>query len=160
MKSIHKYLGLPENWPVRDNLQHTIVLMPTKEDIKKANKSDPQSCALHNAACRMFNVSNCAIGGRIAYIPQKDEKGNSYIGRFSAPQKTQAAIKKFDRRGIMPEGGFVFRPVAPSNRLGAKRKYYRLWYNGKVGGQGRKTKPHRRSTRCIPFAMSTAGAVA
>lgn len=155
MKSIHGYLGLPANWKVRDNLKQTIILMPTKEDIKSADKADPMACALHNAACRMFHVPNCAIGGRIAYIPQKDEKGQWYIGRFAAPPKTIAAIKKFDRRGVMPEGGFLFRPVSESNRLGAKRKYNRLWYAGKVGGQGRKMKQYRRSTRCIPFAMAT-----
>lgn len=158
-KSINKYLSLPDNWPVKDDLKQTIVLMPTAHDIKTAKTSDPTHCALHNAACRMFAVPNCAIGGRIAYIPQKDEKGNYYIGRFAAPNKTMAAIKKFDRRGVMPEGGFIFRPVSPSNRLGAKRKYYRLWAAGRVGGQGRKIRNYRRPTRCMPLALAEQAAV-
>lgn len=153
-KSINKYLNLPDNWPVKDNFKQSIILMPIKSDITKAKKTDPTHCALANAACRMFHVPNCAIGGRIAYIPQKDEKGRFYIGRFAARPKTQAAIKRFDRTGKMPEGGFIFTPVAPSNRLGAKRKYYRLWAAGKVGGHSHKIRKYRRPTRCMPLALA------
>jgi hypothetical protein len=152
-KSIHKYLGLPDNWPIKDNLKHSIVLMPNAKDIRTAKKSDPAACALHNAACRQLEISNCAIGGRIAYIPQKDEKGNWYIGRFAAPPKTMAAIKRFDRRGEIPEGGFRFKPVSESNRLDHKRRYNRLWRNGKVGGGGRKFQ-WRRPARCMNLTLA------
>lgn len=155
MTTIQQYLGVPKNWPINEDVKHAIILMPTKEDIKKGDPKDPMGCALHNAACRMFNIPNCAIGGRRAYIPQKDEKGNWYIARMRALPRTQAAIKKFDRTGVMPEGGFKFQPLAPSDKFKYKRKYMRLWYKGRVGkdGTNRHWSKHRRNVRCLPMAI-------
>lgn len=156
-QSIQEYLGLPKSWPVKEKIKHAIMILPNEKDIKSANKKDPQACALHHAACRLFNVPNAAIGGRWAYIPQRDERGNPYIARMQAPPKTQAAIKKFDRTGVMPEGGFKFVPLNPSQMYLYKRRYMRLWTAGKVGGQGKRRKwsSHRRQLRALPMTLRT-----
>jgi hypothetical protein len=122
-QTVQQYLNVPEEWKVKENIKHSIILTPNKEDIRKAKRRDPQACALHNAACRMFGIPNCAIGGRWAYIPQKDEKGKFYIARMQAPVKTRAAIRKFDETGKMPEGGFVFAPIAESHTYKRKKVY-------------------------------------
>jgi hypothetical protein len=115
--------SVPADWPVKENLKHEIVLMPNARDIKTAKKQDPRACALHNAACRMFDIPNCAIGGRWAYIPQRDKTGKHYIARMQAPIETRKAIQHFDKTGEMPEGGFRFVPIAPSHRYKAKNSY-------------------------------------
>lgn len=151
--TINEYLGVPETWPVVEKIKHQIVLMPNKQDIKKAKRQDPRACALHNAACRMFDVPNCAIGGRWAYIPQRDAKGKMYIARMQASGETQDAIQHFDKTGEIPEGGFRFRPIARSHYYKAKNAYNKKWQAGEVGntGQERKiTKRRRPPTRAIP----------
>ena len=124
-QTIQEYLGVPGEWEVREKLRHEIVLHPNRDDIRKAKVRDPLACALHNAACRMYDIPNCAIGGRWAYIPQRDVKGRYYIARMQAPLETQAAIKKFDRTGEMPEGGFRFTPIAKTHRYAVKNAYQR-----------------------------------
>lgn len=121
--TVQQYLGLPTDWPVVEKVKHEIVLMPNAADIKTATKGDPRACALHNAACRVFDVPNCAIGGRWAYIPQRDKTGKHYIARVQAPKETQDAIHHFDKTGEMPTGGFRFIPIAKSHRYKAKNAY-------------------------------------
>lgn len=134
MSSIHEYLGLPEKWPIIENIKYSITLMPNKDDIKSANRLDPKACALHNAACRTFNIPNCAIGARHAYIPQRDGKGRYYIARLMAPAQTRDAIKKFDKTGEMPEGGFVFHPCPKSQTLKSMRIHSRAQYERMMSG--------------------------
>lgn len=138
-KTVHEYLNLPADWPVKENIKHEIVLFPNTQDIRKATKRDPQACALRNAACRMFGIPNCAIGGSYAYIPQRDPKGKFYIARMAAPAETKRAIKAFDKTGKMPEGGFHFVPVGKSMSLKNKAKYYGKWLAGEVGLKNKPT---------------------
>ena len=151
--TVQEYLGVPADWPVKEKLKQTIVLMPNKQDIKTAKQRDPRACALHNAACRMFDIPNCAIGGRWAYIPQRDKNGKHYIARMQAPTETQKAIHTFDKTGVMPEGGFRFVPIAPSHTYKRKNAYNKKWQAGEVGGTGKKRKIQKRRTaplRAIP----------
>jgi hypothetical protein len=122
--TVQEYLRVPDDWPVREKIRHEIVLMPNKEDIRTAKQKDPRACALHNCACRVFDIPNCAIGGRWAYIPQRDAKGRPYIARMQAPAETQRAIKHFDKTSEMPEGGFRFIPIAESHTYKRKNAYY------------------------------------
>lgn len=126
-QSIQEYLGVPKSWPIREKLRHEIVLMPSKADIRNSDRRDPLACALHNTACRVYGIPNCAIGGRWAYIPQRDEDGKYYIARMQATAHTQRAIRAYDRTGTMPEGGFRFIPLAESHFYANKKKYMRKW---------------------------------
>src|SRR5215475_4851457 len=126
-QTVQEYLGVPAEWPVREKIRHEILLMPDNVDIKTAKKKDPQACALHNCACRIFSIPNCAIGGRWAYIPQRDSKGKYYIARMQAPIDTQKAIKHFDKTGEMPRFGFRFVPIAPSHTYKRKNTYNKGW---------------------------------
>src|SRR5271154_5527794 len=110
MATVQEYLGLPEKWPIVENIKYSIMLMPNKADIKHGKKGDPRACALHNAACRIFNIPNCAIGNAHAYIPQRDSRGRFFIARMKTPAKTREAVRIFDKTGKMPEGGFLFVP--------------------------------------------------
>lgn len=157
-QSIQEYLDVPSHWPVKENIKHEIVLMPNKHDIKTANKGDPLSCALHNTACRVFGVPNCAIGGRWAYIPQRDHKGKHYIARMAANRETQKALALFDKTGEMPEGGFIFRPISESQKYAKKRAYMKKWNKGEVGGTGKKRpgqKKRRVKSRSLPMSIRT-----
>lgn len=80
-QTVQEYLGVPATWPVVEKIKHEIVLMPNAKDVRSAKRHDPMGCALHNAACRTYDVPNAAIGGRWAYIPQRDGKGKPYIAR-------------------------------------------------------------------------------
>ena len=155
MPTIQEYLEVPADWPVVEKIKHDIVLMPNRRDIKMARQHDPVGCALHNAACRIFDVPNAAIGGRWAYIPQRNAKGKYYIARMQATRETQRAIRKFDRTGEMPEGGFVFAPIAPSHQFKKKAAYNRKWNAGEVGHKDapRDHKKHRRVLRSIPHGV-------
>ena len=156
--TIHEYLGVPKTWPVKENIKHEIVLMPNAKDIKTAKKKEPRACALHNAACRTFEIPNCAIGGRIAYIPQRDAKGKMYIARVQANAETQRAIKRFDRTGKMPTGGFTFIPLADGLTFKSKRTYMRKWQRGEVGhnSPARQVKrPNLRNVRAIPRSFAS-----
>lgn len=124
--SIQAYLGVAESWRVREKIQHELIIFPNKEDIRSAKKKDPLACAIHNAACRIFNIPNCAIGGRWAYIPQRDERGNFFIAKMQSTAATQRAIAEFDRSGKMPEGGFRFIPLAPTHHSSHIKKAHKL----------------------------------
>jgi len=154
--TVQKYLGVPESWQVKENIKHEIVLMPNKRDIRTAKPRDPCACALHNAACRMFDIPNCAIGAGFAYIPQRDARGKFYIARMRPTTETQRAIKRFDKTGEMPEGGFRFVPVSTGITLKKLRTYQRL--RAKLGNTSPKRAVKRRRTpsRAIPRAFSVA----
>jgi hypothetical protein len=151
-KTVHDYLNLPTEWPIKENLKHEIVLFPNTRDIKKATKGDPRACALRNAACRMFGIPNCAIGGRYAYIPQRDSKGKFYIARMGAPTETIKAIREFDKTGTMPEGGFHFVPLTSHQWLENKKKYFKKWAKGEVG---LKNNPEHANTKRKKKKMTT-----
>jgi hypothetical protein len=156
--NVHEYLGVPKSWPIRENIKHSIILMPTKRDIQKAKKMDPRACALHNAACRMFDIPNCAIGGRTAYIPQRNEKGNYYIARVEAPISTRKAIHKFDQTGEIPLGGFIVHPTCKTICYRAKRAYNKKWMRGEVGNPLKrrtysKVKKRKIAVRSLPLAL-------
>lgn len=159
-RSIQEYLGLPKATKIREKIKHEILLMPTPEDIKGGKISDPKGCALHNAACRMYDIPNCAIGPRISFIPQRDHKGELYIARVAASGATRRAIIKFDRSGKMPLGGFRFLPLAKADTYAGKEmqnaKY--LARIAKGGGPAPKAKPivrrKRRVTRSIPYVKA------
>lgn len=157
-QSIQQYLNLPENWKIRENIKHEIVLMPNRLDISNARKKDPKGCALRNTACRIFDVPNAAIGGRWAYIPQRDDKGKMYIARMQATPATQRAIHEFDKKGTMPVAGFRFKPVNKTARLAVKRAYMKKWQKGEVGhNSGSRSSPvhHRIKTRTLPMNVRT-----
>lgn len=159
-QTVQEYLGVPKTWPVKENIKHRIVLAPSKTDIRKAKRLDPQACALHNAACRMYGIPNCAIGSNYAYIPQRDERGKYYIARVQATSETKRAIKKFDKTGEMPEGGFIFAPVTRTQTVAAMTKYRKKWHKGLVGNKAnpRKIKVKRRKImaphRAMPRGMA------
>jgi hypothetical protein len=110
----------------------------------------------------MFDIPNCAIGGRFAYIPQRDARGRFYIARMEAPVETQRATKLFDKTKEMPEGGFRFVPVSPSQRVAAKKVYKKKWDSGEVGNKGGKRKFKKGSARlaaplrAIPRGLTSA----
>jgi hypothetical protein len=162
-QTIQQYLKLPSTWKIEENVKHAI--MPNAADIKNAEKSNPQGCALRNTACRVFDIPNAAIGGRCAYIPQRDSKGKYYIARMRATALTMRAIEAFDKTGEMPKGGFTFVPLTKSDRFMNKRTYMKKWTAGKVGGNGKSpiNKPRNRkiharkmSTRTIPMNVRAA----
>ena len=157
--TVQKYLGVPATWPVKENIKHEIVLMPNKRDIRTAKPRDPCACALHNAACRIFDIPNCAIGAGSAYIPQRDARGKFYIARVRPTAETQRAIKRFDKTGEMPEGGFRFVPVSDGITLKKLRTYSKKWARGKVGNSSLKRAVKRRRavpSRAIPRAFAVA----
>jgi hypothetical protein len=160
--TVQEYLGVPADWPVRERIKHEIVLLPNKQDIKTATPGDPRACALHNAACRTFDIPNCAIGGRWAYIPQRDAKGKPYIARMQAPAETVRAIRHFDKTGEMPEGGFRFMPIAPSHQYKRKNKYNKQWMAEsrrapKTGKKRKVTKRMRTDYRRMPRTFAEGG---
>lgn len=149
--SIQKYLGVPKSWPIKEDIKHRIVVMPNAADVKAADRHDPCGCALSKAACRLFDVPAAAIGGRIAYIPQRDANGKPYIARVRAASATRVAIRRFDQTGTMPKYGFVFVPLAPSDLIKYKRTYMRKWGKGEVGhNQMAGRKMGARRFRCLP----------
>jgi hypothetical protein len=153
-QSIQEYLGVPKNWKVKENIKHEILLMPTEEDISGATRRDPKACALHNAACRMYNIPNCLIGGRTAYIPQKDAKGRMYIAKMTAQDATRKAIRQFDKTGKMPLGGFRFTPMTPSNKTDATKVYEQRRYSRPNDGRGTGVPGRKRrvlNTRATPY---------
>jgi hypothetical protein len=152
--TVQEYLSVPAEWPVVEKLKHEIFLMPNKQDIKTAKPNDPRACALHNAACRIFDIPNCAIGGRWAYIPQRDAKGKPYIARMQAPAETRRAIRHFDKTGEMPVGGFRFIPIAESHTYKRKAAYHKRRELDKIiAGTSKKrkiTRRMRKPDRAIP----------
>lgn len=155
-QTIQQYLGVPPEWPVKEKIKHEIVLMPNKQDIKTADRQNPLGCALHNAACRVYGIPNAAIGGRWAYIPQRDSKGNYYIARMQATPATQAALREFDNTGTMPESGFRFVPITPSHRYKAKAAYGRARTQAATAPTKTAKRVHVKritTTRTIPLSL-------
>jgi hypothetical protein len=149
--TIQEYLGVPSDWKVKENIRHEIVLMPNARDIKTAKCREPTGCALHNAACRTFDIPNCAIGGRWAYIPQRDAKGKPYIARVQATVATRRAIKAFDETGEMPEAGFRFIPIAPCQTARAKNRYNAVYQAKDKDPDAAPRSWNRRVTRAMPY---------
>jgi hypothetical protein len=144
-RSVHTYIGVPESWPVVERIKHSIVLMPTKAEIKRGRQHDPCACALALAAGRMTGIPNAAIGSEFAYIPQRDPRGRPFIARMEATVATRKAIREFDRTGTMPEGGFVFMPVSPAKEMAYVREYQAQWRRD--GNRSGKTGKHRKPAR-------------
>lgn len=163
-QTIQKYLDLPADWKIKENIKHAIVLMPSTSDIEGADRKNPQGCALRNAACRVFDVPNAAIGGRCAYIPQRDSRGKHYIARVRATMPTMKAIEEFDKTGKMPKAGFTFVPLTKCDQYKNKRAYMKAYYAGKGVGNGKspvnkatnkKIRARKMSTRTIPTNVKT-----
>lgn len=157
-QSIQSYLGLPDTWKIKENMRHEILLIPSKADVANARQKDPKGCALRNAACRIFGVPNAAIGGRWAYIPQRDDKGRMYIARMQASGPTQRAIKQFDEKGVLPIAGFHFIPVTKNQSSHEHKLYMRKYHAGKVGHNSPRRKKYTkrlRTTRTIPMNVRT-----
>jgi hypothetical protein len=156
-QTVQQYLRVPDTWPVKENIKHELVIMPTQQDVTGAKKGEPMACALHNAACRMFEIPNCAIGGRSAYIPQRGANGKMYIARMQATKPTQRAIRHFDKTGELPIAGFHFIPIPKSDHLKEKRTYMKEWEAGavKTKRKSRKQPKHHKVYRSIPKSFVT-----
>lgn len=148
--SIQEYLGVPEDWPIVERIKFNIILLPNRDDIRKAKPHDPRACALHNAACRTFGVPNAAIGADIAYIPQRDARGRPFIARVAPTAQTAKAIREFDKTGRMPEGGFSFIPLSKSRHLKAQRDYRANYIAQGRHKSARGTSKRRTPERQIP----------
>jgi len=152
---IQQYLGLDKNIPIRENIDHEIVIMPLPQDIKRGKASDPRGCALHNAACRVYGDEHCAIGPIYSFIPQRDGNGRLYIARVAADRRTRKAIIKFDKTGVMPVAGFRFTPVPKGHTYDEKRKANRRYTKKLAAGhipKARKAaRQPRRLTRFMPY---------
>jgi len=95
-------------------------VMALPVDVDGAKRKDWGNCVFAKACKRLFGSTRVAFFRRTAYVQLKDETGKDYVERYSMPDAMRAQIETFDKTGKMPPGGFVLRPVLPSERLPTK----------------------------------------
>lgn len=109
----------------------SIILKPTKLDIKKAIKKDESQCVFAICAVRSLNADEALIYRTRAYL-----RFDSQWVRYIVPPSTALELLIFDRGGKVEEG--EYRLIAPSagNRIGVFR-----------GEKDKKKKPTRKDKR-------------
>ena len=98
-----------------------VTILP--EDQKKATRKDPTCCVFAQACKRTFGATRVLFLLRYAYVELPNDDGASRVERFAMPPKMRALVEDFDKgRTVLPKGGFVLKPPAPSQRLDALAK--------------------------------------
>lgn len=98
----------------------SLIVSPTKEDEKNACPTNPYQCVLAQWGRRVSGGAPAQIGRDKAIIPMM-VKGRLKMFRCKVPTATREAIDEYDRTGVFPLGGFVFKGIPPSETLDSER---------------------------------------
>ena len=128
MKKVTRKYVFPdgERYPIIESTRAGIMLLATDEDVEKAEPHNPYGCVL--AQCAIRNGAHRAfIAGTIAYLVMPID-GELCAVKFQVPERTKAAIIRYDEKGEMPTEGFELTALkkgqtqAHRKILNAKRK--------------------------------------
>jgi len=111
------YLGMP----VRDAKQSMLV-QPSKEDIKAGVRGDPEHCAYAECLRRTLRSSVVYIYNTIAYVEVLDERGNHVLERYTIKDGTRENMENFDGGVKVEPAGFKLREPTKSQTLDYKMK--------------------------------------
>lgn len=90
----------------------------TKRDSSEGRKKSPEHCALAKACVRELKADGAIINVSKSYII----KGETAM-RYTTSEGVAREITSFDRhQDFAPGDDYLLSPVAPSNRLGVKRR--------------------------------------
>jgi hypothetical protein len=120
--------------PVFD-AKRPLVLHVTRSDIAKADRKEPNNCAIARACRRELHVVEARIHLGRTYLRLNAHNWT----RYATPKAARDEIIAFDRGGSFEPGEILLAPVKHSQKLGTKRK------------TGPKTKPGkpRRSPQVV-----------
>ncbi len=140
LRKNHRRYVFPDgsNYPIAEATEEGMTLIVKKQDILRASRKNPQSCAIAQCAMRM-GATKAFIAGTVAYVVMP-LKGEQVAIKYSVPDQTRKDIKSFDENGTFPQGGFVLRRLEKHRTREGKRKQnekrtpeQRKW-TGKKGG--------------------------
>jgi len=117
----------------------------TRAHIALAKCKDPSQCVVALAVMALLGdfFDGIEVGTNITKIYSTGKET-----RYQTPSSLRNAIRVFDKTGLwnLPEGEYVFLPVTPSNRLGARPN---RWDNKSLTSNGRKGRTMFK-TRALP----------
>jgi hypothetical protein len=107
--------------PVVD-AQKELRLFIIPADVEAATPKDPAHCVFAVACFRALGSKKVLFFRSVAYVELPQEDGSLRVERFVLPQAMRDLVADFDRgKGVIPRGGFLLRPPAPSDSLNRLR---------------------------------------
>lgn len=100
---------------VADSRQR-IVLQPMACDVKGAKKHSGQQCVIARALNRTLKPQAVAVGRSMAFVVV-----NGLAVRFSLPKASTKVVDEWDEYGRVKKAPIELHPVAPSQKLRAKK---------------------------------------
>jgi hypothetical protein len=94
--------------PVRDAAAD-ILVQPTKGDIAKGVKGDPEQCAYAQCVKRMLNARVVFVYHTVAYAEALTEKGDSVLLRYTIKDGTKQYLETYDSGQDVKPAGFSLR---------------------------------------------------
>jgi hypothetical protein len=94
--------------PVRD-AERDILVQPTKGDIAKGVKGDPEQCAYAQCVRRMLDARVVFVYHTIAYVEALTEKGESVLLRYTIKDGTKEYLETYDSGKDVKPAGFSLR---------------------------------------------------
>lgn len=98
---------------------HTIEVSPSPEDLARAVPRNPHECAIAQERKRSTHAP-AQIGTDKAILPRLIE-GKLTMLRTKVPASTRRGLDTFDATGELPDGGFLFKGVPPSETIDSQR---------------------------------------
>ena len=93
-----------------------LVITITSDDVKRANKRDPNSCAAARACLRQVKCVSARVHISQTYL----EVGNKWV-RYVTPASLRTEIVSFDRSVNFEPGEHLLKRPPPGKKLGAVR---------------------------------------
>jgi hypothetical protein len=108
---------------VRD-ATHDLRIPITSNDVKKAERKNPERCALAQACMREFASSAAVFFKSRAYVDLVNEDGVRRVERFIMGPEAREVVEAFDRGKPVPTGGrwLVLKAPTPGTTLRADRQ--------------------------------------
>lgn len=107
-----------QGYPVREATAQLRIVV--KEcDAVRAKRKDPSLCVIANACLRLYDCPAVYIYRQVAYVVLPDENGKQWAERYHVSAAVRAAIKRYDKTGVPPVGGFLLLPPPKSETLDA-----------------------------------------
>jgi hypothetical protein len=94
--------------PVQD-AEADILVQPTRGDIAKGIKGDPEQCAYAQCVKRMLNARVVFVYHTVAYVEALTEKGDSVLLRYTIRDGTKEYLETYDSGKDVKPAGFSLR---------------------------------------------------
>jgi len=112
--------------PVRE-ARADILVQPSKADIEKSTRRDPENCAYAVCCRRMFQTRRAFVYSGVAYVEVLDETGHPIMERYVIRNSAKDWMRDYDDDQPVNPGGFVLHKPPKGYTLEWKHRYGKRW---------------------------------